>query len=64
MRELHRALREGTVIEVEMDLYLFEDGREARYDRFRRGAYKWVCDGVAYRSFFELENKLFGRPIA
>lgn len=58
MRELTRALRAGEAIEVETDTYLFEDGRVVRYDRYRRGAYKWVCDdGFAYRNFFEALHK-------
>ena len=57
MRELTRALKAGEVIEVEADLYLLDDGREVFYNRYRRGAYKWECEGYAYRNFFEVLHK-------
>ena len=54
---LKDALKSGKAVQVDMDLYLLEDGRAVKLDRYRRHTCKWVCDdGYAYRSFFEVLN--------
>lgn len=52
---LRQAIKMEKVIEVELDLYLTEDGRTLKYDRYRKGSCKWVDMETAavYRNFFE-----------
>lgn len=56
---LRQAIKMEKVIEVEMDLYLTEDGRILKYDRYRKGS-KWVDleTAVVYRNFFEAYHDL------
>ena len=52
---LRQAIKMEKVIEVELDLYLTEDGRILKYDRYRKGNHKWVDleTAAVYRNFFE-----------
>lgn len=55
---IKEALKNGEAIEIALDTYILEDNRAVRYDRYIRGAFKWICDdGYAYRNFFEVINK-------
>lgn len=63
---IKEAIKEEKAIEVEQDLYLLDDGRIAKYDRYIKGACKWVCDdGYIYRNFCEMYNKnhLFAKEL-
>lgn len=65
INSLNDALKAGTVIEVELDLYLTEDGRVLRYDRLfhkRPGTSKvcnmWIDDeGNCFENFFNAYHK-------
>lgn len=63
---LAQALKNGNAIEVELDTYLLDDNRSVKYDRYRKGACKWVCDdGYAYRNFCEAyhQSTLFAKQL-
>lgn len=58
---INEAIKTGKAIEVELDVYLLDDNRVVKYDRFfgRRGNQtKWVDDqGWAYKNFCDAYNE-------
>ena len=55
---INKALKEDLAVEVKMDLYLLDDGRVLKYDRYSHGNAVWVDEsGREYRNFHEAYYK-------
>lgn len=54
---IREAIKKELAIEVELDVYLLDDGRVLKYDRYwgpKQNRNMWIDEnGVAYRNFCE-----------